>query len=536
MNGSAFTGRSVVEPGGLGETVRAVSLPVLTGLLVRAIPVVTTNFPLNDGGLFFAMTRDLQNANFLLPATTTYNGLGIPFAYPPLGFYVAGLLSSAFGVGLIDVFRFLPLIVSTLTIPVVYLLAREILATRFQALLATWAFALLPRSFDWLIAGGGVTRSLGLLVALLAILEGIRFYRTSRRRDGIGMAVFAGLTALSHPEAALFVVFSMLLAFFAYGRTRRVFRDSVLLAGVAAVVAAPWWLTVISIHGVGPLISGSQTSADPGATLQPLLTFTFTDEPYAAFLAVVGLVGFLHQVATRRYLLPAWVVLVLVGDPRGASTSVMIPLAMLIAIGVDEVLLARLRDLRRRELEDPFWPSSVLRDRFGRLVLGAGLVVGIIGGVRAPIGAVSPLHALPAPNRAAMAWIAANAPPSARFLVVTGSRWFLDATSEWFPVLASRESLATLQGYEWLGKGAWDAQERRNVELQLCAYQAQACLASWTQAANASDAWIYVPVQTIDTASPTGDCCAGFRASLETEPSLTIAYDGPGGTVFKPRS
>ncbi len=98
------------------------------------------------------------------------------------------MLSSVCGIDLLDVFRFLPLIVSTLTIPVVYLVARELLPSRFQALLATWAFALLPRAFDWSIAGGGVTRSLGMLLAVLAILEGVRFYRTgrapSRRRDG----------------------------------------------------------------------------------------------------------------------------------------------------------------------------------------------------------------------------------------------------------------------------------------------------------------------------------------------------------------
>ena len=178
------------------------------------------NFPLNDGGLFFTMTRDLQAAGFVLPATTTYNDLAIPFAYPPLGFYIAGLLSSAFGVALLPLFQFLPLLFSTLTIPVLYLIAREILGSRFQALVATWAFALLPRGFEWLVVGGGLTRSLGLLLGLLAILEGIRFFRTSRPRHGIAMGVLAGLTALSHPEAVLFTGLSLLLMFLAYGRTR----------------------------------------------------------------------------------------------------------------------------------------------------------------------------------------------------------------------------------------------------------------------------------------------------------------------------
>jgi len=518
-----------------GATFRAVSLPVVAGLLVRAIPVLTTDFPLNDGGLFYAMTRDLQHANFLLPATTSYNGLDIPFAYPPLGFYVAGVLSNL-GIGLLDVFRFLPLIVATLTIPAVYLVAREILTTRFQALLATWAFAFLPRGFDWLIAGGGVTRSLGMLFAFLTILEGIRFYRTGRYHHGAGLAVFAAFTALSHPEAALFTGLSMILVLLAYRRTWRALRDSIGLAVVAAVIASPWWLTVVSVHGVGPFLSGGQTGTDLRSSFQHLATFTFTDEPYATFLGVVGLIGLLHQVAVRRYLLPAWILVAFAIDPRGAATGLMMPLAMLCAVAVDEVLLARVTRTAVESLPGPLWPPAVTRDRFARILLAVGLFVGVIGASRASTGIGSPLGSLSQGDRAAMSWIATNAPPSADFLVVSGSFWFLDVNSEWFPVLTGHRSLATLQGYEWLGKSAWDRQDDRYYSLQLCVHDTVDCLDRWTLAESARGAWVYVPAKTIDSFSSTGDCCAAFRGSLAASPNYVKVYDGPGGAVFRPTS
>lgn len=517
-----------------GETLRAVSLPVLTGLLVRAIPVLTADFPLNDGGLFYAMTRDLQHANFLLPAFTTYNGAGIPFAYPPLAFYVAGLLSSGLGFGLLDLFRFLPLIFSTLAIPVVYLLARELLPSRFQALIATWAFALLPRAFDWNIAGGGLTRSLGLLLAMVAILEGIRFYRTSGVRHGLGMAVFAGLAAMSHPGSALFTTISLVLMFLAFGRTWRVLRDSLVLAAVAAVVAAPWWLSVIAAHSVGPFLSGGQTSTDLSASFQHLVTFTFTDEPYTTFLAVIGLLGLLHQVTRGRYLLAGWIVVVFAIDPRSA-TAVMVPLAMLIAVAVDEVLLAPLARARDGA-DDRIWPRAVVRDRFARLLLVVGLLFGVIGGVKANTIIASPLHALPAANRQAMAWIRDNAPPEVDFLVVSGSHWFVNADAEWFPVLAGHRSLSTVQGYEWLGKGSWDTQASRDNGLQLCASETVTCIQDWTKEVGGADAWLFVPVNTIETLAPNGDCCAGLRASLESSLAYELVYKGPGGEVFKPRT
>ena len=58
-------------------------------------------------------------------------------------------------------------------------------------------------------------------------------------------------------------------------------------------------------------------------------------------LGAVGLLGFVYQLVRRRYLLPAWVVLVFVLDPRGAATMAMLPLALLVAVAVDEVVLAR---------------------------------------------------------------------------------------------------------------------------------------------------------------------------------------------------
>ena len=70
-------------------------LAIAVGCIVRARPVLLADFPLNDGGLFFQMTEELQRAHYRLPMFTDYNALQIPFAYPPFGFYMAGLVSDA---------------------------------------------------------------------------------------------------------------------------------------------------------------------------------------------------------------------------------------------------------------------------------------------------------------------------------------------------------------------------------------------------------------------------------------------------------
>jgi hypothetical protein len=177
-----------------------------------------------------------------------------------------------------------------------------------------------------------------------------------------------------------------------------------------------------------------------------------------------------------------------------------------------------------------------MRDQFGRILLVVALVLGVIGAVKAPTYIASPLHALDQSSRTAMAWIAANAPPAADFLVVSGSPWPVDATSEWFPVLSGHRSLATLQGYEWLGKAAWNAQWDRHRRLQTCTWNDADCLSEWARTEALVGAWIYVPVKATFSFSPTGDCCAAFRASLGASPEYDVVYSGQGGDVFRPRS
>lgn len=86
--------RSRKVPGEYLTLVAAIGL----GALVRLLPVVAREFPLNDGGLFCRMTEDLVASGFRMPLMTTYNGGGIPFGYPPLGFYILGSLHVATGI------------------------------------------------------------------------------------------------------------------------------------------------------------------------------------------------------------------------------------------------------------------------------------------------------------------------------------------------------------------------------------------------------------------------------------------------------
>lgn len=131
----------------------AVAGVIALGFIVRLSYTLRSDFPLNDGALFYQMIRDIQANGYRLPAFTSFNSEGIPLAYPPLPFYVTGFVVDATPMGLLGALRWLPLIASTLAIPAFFLLARAELRSRTNALVATFLFSMLGPAFTWMLMG-----------------------------------------------------------------------------------------------------------------------------------------------------------------------------------------------------------------------------------------------------------------------------------------------------------------------------------------------------------------------------------------------
>jgi len=133
-------------------------LALIFGSWYRVSVPLDAGFPINDGGLFYLMIQALRENHYRLPEYIHYNGLNIPFAYPPLAFYIAGLLTDFFHTNIIKIMLYSPGIVLILTIPAVYYLAKLLLKSEFQAGLSSLFYSVMPGSITWVIMGGGVTR------------------------------------------------------------------------------------------------------------------------------------------------------------------------------------------------------------------------------------------------------------------------------------------------------------------------------------------------------------------------------------------
>jgi hypothetical protein len=534
---------------------------IALGLLVRAAHILSTDFPLNDGGLFYLMVQELQQAHYSPPAFTSYNHAGIPFAYSPFGLYVAAALDDLTPMSLEDVFRFLPLAVNVLIIGAFVLLARSLLASDAGAVAAVVAFALVPRSFIWLLMGGGVARSFGFLFAILALHQLHAFYTSGRWRCVATATVWVALTALSHIGTVSFLMFSGMVFLLFFGRRAQAVLGSLVIGLGSLALTAPWWLTVIKMHGVGPFLAAGASSSSIFSNAEALRgvlallahlgigtsSGAATGESLFPILGTLALFGLLSAVVSREPFLPIWWIVIILMDARAGMTYATLPLAMLAGLGIVRVLfpLLNLSTINERSftsLRAPLsraLPNHSLRISFG--VLGLLLVYCtvsaaiVIPGINAQTRAVASLSK---ESREAMEWIKTSTPPSSVFVVLPENiwgPWEMDKTSEWFPTLTGRTNLATVQGSEWLPDHAFLRLKASYKELRECAGATLPCIEDWAIKTGSVYTHIYIPQPPLPANESHLLCCKVLIPSLQADSRYDMVYHGPGGLVFAKR-
>jgi hypothetical protein len=222
---------------------------------------------------------------------------------------------------------------------------------------------------------------------------------------------------------------------------------------------------------------------------------------------------------------PAWLVLTLLVDSRGGATFAMLPMAMLVGIALSSGLRAM------QVSSGPTRPLPAIRAHPGVAAAGIGLVVMAVAMNQGVIVKDdSPVHAVNPDQRAAMAWADRELPTGSRLAVVTAeSTWERDQVSEWLPALTGHRSVATFQGFEWLGVDRWRAQVRGYDALQECGRQTATCLTDWQRDSGITADYVFVPKGALSGPQEPSDCCPALRLTLlETG---EVMYDGPGATI-----
>jgi len=529
----------------------ATGAAAVLAISVRTFLVMSRSFPLNDGALFFLMTQEIGDHGFRLPVVTAYNAANIPFAYSPLGFYLAAFLHVAGGVDLIGLFRTLPLVFSCLCVLAFYLLARDLAPSRATLIASLVTFAVLPRSFLWLIMGGGLTRSMGFFFAILTLWQVHRVYSRPGWHHVAWATLFASLTVLSHLGTAPFVAFSAVLMLLSFGRTWRSVRASVVIVAGTVVLTSPWWATVAATHGFAPFIAAGATGGTVfgthrGEALTKLAFFGLgTAEPLFPLIGALAILGAFATLTRRGAFLSLWWLTIILLDTRAGATYASIPVALLAGLAITEVIVPIIA-------RPPFWSGLASDIALGGgwetvwraprrrqwavatvlfVLIGYGVASSVVR--RPSLGAEGRyLTSLTTDDRLAMSWIVRHTAPTSRFVIVVGGAaggWWADRVGEWFPVLARRVSVGTVQGTEWLPAGTFENREREYDRLQGCAVWGVTCLEQWARTSGRPYTHVYIP-KTL--AYP---CCGPLDSALRHDPAYRLLFDGPGAAIYEAR-
>ena len=449
-------------------------LAMLFGGLVRLAPILIADFPINDGGMFYTMIRDLIANHFRLPAYTTYNLSNIPYAYPPAGFYLMAGLHVGTGISELTLLRWIPAFLNILSIFLFYKMAACLLKKESLAAVATACYALLPGSYTWFVMGGGLTRSLGGAAFILSVTMLYKLFESRDKKYLLFAILACTLSVLSHPEAALHTAASGLLLWLFFGRSG----DNTLRAGAVAagtlILSAVWWGPVLVQHGFAPFISAVQTG-DPGKSviLYGLLDF-LSLSTYIPILALLRLAGVVSVFRSRNFFLLAWMILPYLIEPRSAYDYSMFPLALLGGLGWDEISRLVRTFLQKRRGE-----AAALADIQSRTP--TMLLVGSIFYLFIVCALLTYRHSntiLPPSVRPVFSWIEAQTPADGQFLILTGDPYVMvTPVQEWFPALTQRRSVTTLQGLEWSLGGQFFQRSRQLRELQKC--ETVDCVSDW---------------------------------------------------------
>ncbi len=453
---------------------------VIAGLavLLRLSYFTDSPLPINDGGLFYAYASTILDNNLSFPPTVDFNGLSLPFAYPPLSFWLAALISSLFELDLLTVVRYFPFVVHLVFLTLYIPFLRSLHLPWSAVILASTILFLSHRSYEFLIMGGGMSRATGAAFALAAFIEATKIVSRSTFYGLIATSAFSALSILSHPEWGIVSALGVTLIVLLNGKQLdRNIKHLFLIGAMTALLVAPWIIWVFYHHGPAPFLNASETSGwGVLQTLHAILSMNI----FLWYLGFFCVIGLWESLKKREYLWVTFTLLLALVTPRHFSTAAVISNSVLAAVGIAHIwqLCNKNEAEGMRRFGSRIRLFSVVREInflwLVTLVAGYTLTASYLthtllsnythtlsSNYTHTLSSNATMETLSHEAYDAMTWIRDNVGAEERFVVVSPDPWFIDEVNEWFPVLAGAISLTTVQGTEWISNGEFQKREEQ---------------------------------------------------------------------------
>ncbi len=484
----------------------------LFGALVRFLPLLqfpqAMELPLGMGGLYHLFAQEIARNGFALPTYIPYyTRNGLPFAYPPLAFYLQAALFSWLHLPTFILVNGLPPLLSALTVGLFFPLAREFRPNR-QALLATAVYALLPAAFLEHLPGEGLVEGLGTALFIAGVWALVRLNRRGKWPMAVLLGLLVGLNILASPGGAYgLAVSGAVLWLFRAGGRRAPFGMLLSAVGIGLLLSAPYWFTVSWRYGPTIFMRTflRQHTALPALLLAKMGLLVEQQLPLSPW-GVLALIGLAILLAHGKWTLPLWCIVVY-AIPREFTYLVAVPLALLATYGLTDGVLPGVAG--RPGSSDRGKPFAA------GLVLLALFAWGIARAYAWGTNLVQKENLVTVDEMAMMIWIREHTPPIATFLVIGDE-------IEWFPVLSERTTLNVVWGSEWVED---DSVFRLDADLRRCR-SLDCCLAAVEKYHLYPDYFYF---------SSTGEQ-AGLLEQARKERALLPVWENAGAGLFRKRS
>ncbi|UPM43758.1 ArnT family glycosyltransferase [Halocatena salina] len=507
----------------------AMSLFVGSGVYIAYL--LTHTHPAYEGGLYLQFVEEIIQNGYVLPERIPhYLEGGIPFAYPPLVFYLIAIITDVTGVDPVALELYVPGAIAVVYLIPFYYLTKELVGSPGKAGIGTIFFAVTPSVLRWHISAGGIVRAVAVLFTLLGIYAGVKLFQTGDRRWLVPGTVLFSLTLLTHPVYTVFFGSSYLLLFAFHDRTLRGLLNGAIVATGGIVLTAPWWLQIATTHGLDIYLSasGTHTGLFGGVgRLASQFVYPIWDMDVVTPFYVIAFAGGLYALYQRRYFLPTWMVIAsyIIGKQRFTFVAG----AMLSAVLVVDLVVPALSSIIS-------YLSISISDTHRKMVPIGVAVVLVLGAVGTGVAfAGSELTTTHQDSRTqpqtvddddlrAVDWIKNETQPNETFVVLSDA-------AEWVPYYSERTVILSPWGAEWTTTSGYYTEYELFRDIATCSNVD--CLNVLFGLSDRQPDYVYVPrdVYTVhgDEYSPD----PGLLHSMNASEKYSLRHKNPGVAVFE---
>ena len=428
---------------------------IILGIFLRLLPHIfmgfSSNLPLNNGGLYLFFSEIIVQNNFSYPAYIPfYTETGIPFAYPPLIFYVLALISTLFPVPLLTLVIYIPTIISIVCIFAFYFLVKELFSEKSLILISTLIFALYLPLISYSAQGLFLVHGVGSLFFIIGLILVLRWMKFKNDTFIFFIGILFGLLIVSSPRCAFAYALVLFTVAFLNPRKKTLFNLAFIVI-IATLISSPWWFTVIRNHGIDVLINGFMVR-QPTAVFNIFINIYLTNfYNYQLSLILICLLGLFYYLAKKEFFLPVLFFLLVISGGYGVVIIPLILVIILFSVGLMKVIFPALKFTLNADT-----PEKTLLPLFFTILL----VVLILGGsyIQNRDFFESRYSSLKDDEKGhfeAMYWIQQNTENNSAFIVkdvIASEQKNQFWIGDWFPAITHRKTLNIFYGNEWSNK------------------------------------------------------------------------------------